>query len=70
MFPALGYVVGLALVWLVAEGIQRAWPQFLIVVDGPAAVQAALGALIMSFLAVLLPARFIAGLDPVRVFRR
>ena len=67
---ALGFVVGLVLVWLAAAGIQRAWPQFLVVIDRSSILQAGIGALMMALLASLLPARYVGGIDPARIFRR
>ncbi|MHB1131030.1 MAG: ABC transporter permease [Chloroflexota bacterium] len=67
---ALGAVMGLGLVRLVAEFIQLLWPQFLIVVDTAAIVQAGVGAVVMALLASLLPARYLANIDPARVFGR
>ncbi|MHB1005973.1 MAG: ABC transporter permease [Chloroflexota bacterium] len=67
---ALGALVGLGLVRLVAEFIQLLWPQFLIVVDSSVIVQAGVGAVVMSLLAALLPARYLANIDPARVFGR
>lgn len=66
---SLGYGMGLVLVWLVAASIQQSWPQFLIVVDRSSAVQAAGGAVVMALIASLLPARFVANIDPARIFR-
>jgi putative ABC transport system permease protein len=67
---ALGAVLGLALVRLVAALVQSLWPQFLIVVDTTAIVQAGIGAVVMALLASLLPARYLANIDPARVFGR
>lgn len=67
---AFGFIVGLLLVWLVAAAIQQAWPQFLIVVDRPSILQAAIGALAMALLASLVPARYVGNIDPARIFRR
>lgn len=65
-----GAAAGLALVGLVAGLIQALWPQFLIVVDASAIVQAGLGAIVMALLAALVPARYLANVDPARVFGR
>ncbi len=67
---ALGFVVGLLFVWLVATVIQRASPQFLIVVDRPSILQAAGGAVLMALLASLVPARYTANIDPARIYRK
>ncbi|MBI2955210.1 MAG: ABC transporter permease [Chloroflexi bacterium] len=67
---AFGFGIGLLLVWLVSAGIQQAWPQFLIVVDRTSILQAAAGAVIMALVASLVPARYVANIDPARVFRR
>ncbi len=66
---AFGFAVGVVLVWIVAAGIEQAWPQFLIVVDRASILQAAAGALVMALVASLLPARYVANIDPARVFR-
>lgn len=66
----LGAALGLLLVGLVAELIQSLWPQSLIVIDAPAVAQAGLGAVAMALVAALLPARYLANVDPARVFGR
>ncbi|MCL4368287.1 MAG: ABC transporter permease, partial [Actinobacteria bacterium] len=67
---ALGFVVGLVLVGLVAAGIEGRWPQFLIVVDGRAIAAAGIGALALAVTAATLPARYVATIDPASAFRR
>lgn len=66
----LGFFVALLFVSLVVAGIERAWPQFLIVVDQRALLQAAAGSLVMALLAALLPGRYVGHIDPARIFRR
>lgn len=67
---ALGFVVGLLLVMLVAAGIERIWPQFLVVVDLRSILQAIGGVLVIAFLAAFAPARYVARIDPASIFRR
>ena len=67
---ALGFGLGVGLVRLVAEGIEGAWPQFLIVFENGSLVLAAGGGLAMALLAAYVPARYAGSIDPARVFRR
>ncbi|MBI4319630.1 MAG: ABC transporter permease [Chloroflexi bacterium] len=66
----LGFAAGVLLVWLVAAGIQQTWPQFLIVVDLTSIFQAAAGAVAMALVASLVPARYVANIDPARIYRK
>jgi putative ABC transport system permease protein len=65
-----GAGLGAGLAWLVGEWITGIAPKFLVVLQ-PGATLAVMGAgLLMGLLAALLPARYVGGLDPARVFRK
>ncbi len=67
---AAGYAAGVILVFGVATAIEQIWPQFLISITAASLSMAAGGALVMALLAALLPVRYVAAIDPARVFRR
>ncbi len=66
----LGVALGIGLAWLAGWGTMNASPKFLVVLQPKAILPAALTGLAMGLLAALLPARYVAGLDPAQVFRK
>lgn len=66
----LGVVLGISLAWLAGQGVMRALPRFLVILEPGSMLTAAGTGLLMGLLAALLPARYVSGLDPARVFRK
>jgi len=65
-----GVILGIGLAWLAGQGIMRAFPKFLVILEPGSMLTAASVGLLMGLLAALLPARYVGGLDPARVFRK
>lgn len=65
-----GSLVGVALAFGAAQLIMALRPQFLIVVEPRAVIQAVLAGLAMALVAALIPARAVARLAPADAFRR
>lgn len=66
----LGVTLGIGLAWLAAQGVMLASPKFLVILAPSSTLTAAATGLLMGLLAALLPARYVSGLDPARVFRK
>jgi len=66
----LGVILGIGLAWLAGQGVMRAFPKFLVILEPGFMLTAASAGLLMGLLAALLPARHVSGLDPARVFRK
>lgn len=66
----LGVMLGTGLAWAVAQWAMSTFPKFLIVFQSSSTLTAAVTGLSMGLLAALLPARYVGGLDPARVFRK
>ena len=67
---SLGSILGVALAFGVAQLIMTSQPQFLIVFEPSAVMQALLAGLAMALFAAWFPARVIARLAPAEVFRK
>jgi predicted RNA methylase len=65
-----GVTLGIGGAWLAAWGIMEAFPRFLVVLRPGMVLPTALTGVAMGLLAALLPARYVARLDPARVFRK
>ncbi len=65
----LGYLLGVGLVYLAAAVIMARWPQFNVLIEGRAVIQAGGLTLVMSLLAALLPIRRLNQIDPAQVFK-
>ncbi|MBI1878011.1 MAG: ABC transporter permease [Chloroflexi bacterium] len=65
-----GVILGSGLAWLAGQGVMRAFPKFLVILEPGSMLAAASAGLLMGLLAALLPARYVGGLDPARVFRK
>jgi putative ABC transport system permease protein len=65
-----GVILGIGLAWLAGQGIMRVFPKFLVILEPGSMLTAASAGLLMGLLAALLPARYVSGLDPARVFRK
>ncbi|HXV43515.1 MAG TPA: ABC transporter permease, partial [Anaerolineae bacterium] len=65
-----GVILGICLGWLAGQGVMRAFPKFLVILEPGPMLAAASAGLLMGLLAALLPARYVGGLDPARVFRK
>jgi ABC-type antimicrobial peptide transport system permease subunit len=63
---ALGILVSLA----AARGVSAFAPKYLIAITAESVVAIAVAALAMALVAALVPARFVARLDPASAFRR
>lgn len=66
----LGVTLGIGLAWLAAQWIMTVSPKFLVLFQPGSTLTAAATGLLMGLLAALLPARYVSGLDPARVFRK
>lgn len=66
----LGGGLGVAFTWLAARGIMSYFPRFLVILHTRAIWPTLLTGVLMGLLAALLPARYVARLDPARVFRK
>ncbi|HEX9925491.1 MAG TPA: ABC transporter permease [Anaerolineae bacterium] len=66
----LGVSLGIGLAWLAGQGVMRAFPKFLVILEPGSILTAASAGLLMGLLAALLPARYVGSLDPARVFRK
>lgn len=66
----LGVILGIGLAWLAGQGVMRVFPRFLIILEPSSLLTAASAGVVMGLLAALLPARYVSGLDPARVFRK
>lgn len=66
----LGVILGTGLAWLAGQGVMRAFPKFLIILEPSSILTAASAGLVMGLLAALLPARYVGSMDPARVFRK
>jgi putative ABC transport system permease protein len=66
----LGSIIGVGLAFALAQLIMRLLPQFLIVFEFSAVIQALLAGLAMALFAAWCPARIIARLAPAEVFRK
>lgn len=65
-----GVLLGIGLAWLAGQWVMQAFPKFLVMLEPGAIVATASAGLLMGLLAALLPARYVGGLDPARVFRK
>lgn len=65
-----GTVLGVLLSFGAARGVSEVAPQYLIAISGEAIAFVGGGALVMAIAAALLPARYLARLDPATAFRR
>jgi putative ABC transport system permease protein len=65
-----GIILGIGLAWAVAQGVMNAFPKFLVVLQPGSILLTAIVGLLMGLLAALLPARYVGGLDPARVFTK
>ena len=65
-----GVALGIGLAWLAAWGIMESFPRFQVVLRSKMILPTALTGVAMGLLAALLPARYVARLDPARVFRK
>ena len=65
-----GTLAGALLAFAAVRAAAAAAPKYLIVVTGGSVALLALAALAMALVAALLPARYLARLDPARAFRR
>jgi putative ABC transport system permease protein len=71
LFTALvGAGLGIGLAWLVGQWVMAVSPKFLVIIQFDSTLTILLTGLIMGLLAALLPARYVGGLDPARVFRK
>ncbi|MBE7555569.1 MAG: ABC transporter permease [Anaerolineales bacterium] len=65
-----GIMVGIGLAWVVAQGVMSIFPKFLVILQPGSIGLTVLVGLLMGLLAAVLPARYMASLDPARVFRK
>lgn len=65
-----GFVAGVALAFAVRMLLDRYAPQFLVSIEWPAVLQLLAVAVAMGAVSALVPARAVAGIDPVEAFRR
>lgn len=65
-----GAVIGVAVAFGAAQLIMAVYPQFLVVLEPPAALQALVSGLGIALLAALFPVRVLARLAPAEVFRK
>jgi putative ABC transport system permease protein len=65
-----GFVLGLGLTWATARLVEYLTPELGVETRTPFVVRTLAVALGLSLLSAVLPVRRIAGLDPLRVFRR
>ena len=71
LFTALvGAGLGVGLAWLVGQGVMAVSPKFLVILQPDSTLAILMTGLLMGLLAALLPARYVGGLDPARVFRK
>ena len=71
LFTALvGAGLGIGLAWLVGQWVMAVSPKFLVIIQIDSTLTILLTGVIMGLLAALLPARYVGGLDPARVFRK
>jgi putative ABC transport system permease protein len=66
----LGVLLGIGMAWLASQRIMSSWPKFLIIFQPGTVLSTSFIGLLMGLLAALLPARQVARLDPVEVFRQ
>ena len=62
--------MGVGLAWLVGQWVMAVSPTFLVIIQLDSTLTILLTGLLMGLLAALLPARYVSGLDPARVFRK
>lgn len=65
-----GTALGVLLSFGAVRGVSAVAPQYLIAISGEAIALVGGGALVMAIAAALLPARYLARLDPATAFRR
>jgi len=71
LFTALvGAGLGIGLAWAVGQWVMAVSPEFLVILQADSTLTILLTGLVMGLLAALLPARYVGGLDPARVFRK
>lgn len=71
LFTALvGAGLGIGLAWLVGQWVMAVSPKFLVIIQFDSTLTILVTGVLMGLLAALLPARYVGGLDPARVFRK
>jgi putative ABC transport system permease protein len=66
----MGVALGIGLAWLATWVIMEVFPRFLVILQWNMILPTALTGIAMGLMAALLPARYVARLDPARVFRK
>jgi putative ABC transport system permease protein len=66
----LGLMVGIGLAWGVGQGVMSLFPRFLVTFRLDSLLLISITGLLMGLLAAFLPAGYVGGLDPARVFRK
>jgi putative ABC transport system permease protein len=70
MLALLGTALGALLAWGASQGVGELAPKYLIVLNASDIVRIALAALLFALAAGLIPARYLASLEPATAFRR